>query len=61
MHGAELIEKESIKDLKFVNHEVLPTPEAIHHRKNELERASLIVNAHHGKIKQIFETHPGLK
>lgn len=61
MYGAELIEKEKIRDLKFVKHEVLPTEEAVAHRKNELERAATIGNAHHGKIKLIFETQEGLK
>lgn len=61
MYGAELIEKESISALKFVNHEVLVDKDAIHHRKNELERATMIGNAHHGKIKLIFETMEGLK
>jgi hypothetical protein len=61
MYGAELIEKEQIRELKFVNHEVLGSADAIVHRKNELERAALIGNAHQGKIKIIFETQQGLK
>ena len=61
MHGAELIEKEKIKELKFVNHEVLHSSDAISHRKKELERATTIGNAHHGKIKIVFETQDGLK
>jgi hypothetical protein len=61
MQGAQLIDKETIRDLKFVKHEVLTSEEAVLHRKRELERATAIGNAHQGKIKLIFETMDGLK
>jgi len=61
MHGALLIEKEEIKNVKFVHEEVLTTEEEIKNRKVELERAATIGNAHHGKIKLIFHTEDGLR
>jgi hypothetical protein len=61
MHGALLIEKEELKDVKFVHDEVLITTADIKHRHTEFERAATLGNAHHGKVKIIFGTEDGLK
>ncbi|MFN4235187.1 MAG: hypothetical protein ACK4IK_10325 [Bacteroidia bacterium] len=56
-----LIEKEKIADLKFPSEEVLKTKEEITQRRSDLEKATILGNAHRGKIKIIFEDSEGLK
>jgi hypothetical protein len=61
MHGATLIEKETIEGLKFVQKDILTHKDEILHRKRELERASTMGNTDHTKVKLIFETKDGLR
>ena len=61
MHGATLIEKETINGLKFVQKDVLTHKDEIVHRKKELERAATMGNTDHTKVKLIFNTLDGLK
>ena len=51
----EKIEKENISDLKFPEKEVLLDPEKIKERAAELNRALLLGNLEHTKIKIYFE------
>ncbi len=51
----ELIEKESIDDLKFPANDVLDDNEKIAERKRELHRALSLGNLEHSKIKIYFE------
>ena len=51
----EKIEKEKISDLKFPDKEVLLDPERIKERAAELNRALLLGNLEHTKIKIYFE------
>ncbi len=61
MNSVALVQKEDIPGLKFVKHEVLATKEEVHKRKMDLERAMVLGNAEHGKIRIVFETDEGLK
>jgi hypothetical protein len=56
-----VIEKEEIVNLKFPSTEVLNDPEQIKKRLNDLERATRLGNAEHGKIKITFEDSVGIK
>ena len=51
----EKIEKENISDLKFPDKEVLLDPEKIKERAAELNRALVLGNLEHTKIKIYFE------
>lgn len=56
-----LVEKESIRDLKFPENEVLTSKDAIRIREAELERALKLGNLEHNKIKIVFEDAEGVK
>ncbi|MES2591435.1 MAG: hypothetical protein V4608_06090 [Bacteroidota bacterium] len=55
------IEKESIRDLKFPDNEVLASADDIKNRLANLERALTLGNLEHNKIKIVFEDSEGLK
>lgn len=55
------IEKESIRDLKFPDNEVLSSEDDIKNRMANLERALTLGNLEHNKIKIVFEDAEGLK
>jgi uncharacterized protein (UPF0248 family) len=56
-----IVEKESIRDLKFPENEVLTSKDAIRIREAELERALKLGNLEHNKIKIVFEDAEGVK
>jgi len=55
------IEKESIRDLKFPENEVLTSKDEIKIRNSDLERALKLGNIEHNKIKIVFEDAEGIK
>lgn len=55
------IEKENIRGLKFPEHDVLTSKDAIKIRNSHLERALKLGNLEHNKIKIVFEDSEGLK
>ncbi len=61
MNSIPVVEKETIAALKFVKHEVLQTKEQISQRKADLNRAMMLGNIEHNKIRITFETEDGLK
>lgn len=56
-----VIEKETLSDYTFVDHEVLKSQEDIMMRKMNLNRALILGNAYRRKVKLVFETTVGLK
>ena len=60
-NSATIIEKEEIVNLKFPKHEVLRTKDEIIQRRLDLERAMVLGNAEHGKMRITFETTDGVK
>lgn len=56
-----LIQKEDIKRVKFTSTEVLNSNNDISQRRVDLEKAMILGNAYHGKIKIVFETTDGIK
>lgn len=56
-----IIEKEEIVNLRFPDKDVLTDPELIKKRQIDLERATRLGNAHHGKINITFEDSVGIK
>ncbi|MBA3899199.1 MAG: hypothetical protein H0X62_03160 [Bacteroidetes bacterium] len=57
----QLVQKEEIANFLFPAKEVLETEDKISNRRLELERATTLGNAEHGKIKIIFEDRDGVK
>ncbi|MCB9255558.1 MAG: hypothetical protein H6579_00350 [Chitinophagales bacterium] len=53
---AELIEKENLNAIRFINREVLSNPQDIVSRAASLTRALILGNAHQGKVKLKFKT-----
>jgi uncharacterized protein (UPF0248 family) len=60
-NSPQIIQKEEIANLLFPSTEVLQSSDKINNRRLELERATTLGNAEHGKIKIIFEDKEGLK
>jgi hypothetical protein len=56
-----LIDKDTVKDLRFPQHEILETPQDLAKRKNDLTRALTLGNVHHNKVRIIFSDHDGCK
>ncbi|RYD72843.1 MAG: hypothetical protein EOP53_21210, partial [Sphingobacteriales bacterium] len=54
-----MIAKEEIGKLHFDHHEVLKSPEAIQRRKEDLERAMILGNTSHSKVKIEFVSKDG--
>ncbi len=57
----EIINKEDVPKYHFVSYEVLDHTADRQHRKAELEKAMILGNADHVKIKLFFMTDDGLK
>ncbi|GAB4149632.1 MAG: hypothetical protein Fur0041_22700 [Bacteroidia bacterium] len=57
----ELIEKEQVAALRFPNGDVLTDNEEKNRRKSELERAMVLGNMDHNKVKIIFSDETGPK
>lgn len=53
---AELIEKENLNAVRFINREVLSSAQEIVSRSASLTRALILGNAHQGKVKLNFKT-----
>lgn len=60
-NSATLIEKEEIVNYKFPKHEVLHTKDEIIQRRRDVERAMVLGNTEHGKMRITFETTAGIK
>src|SRR4051812_11268050 len=56
-----LIDKDQVKNLRFPQMEVLPTPIEIARRKETLQRALILGNLDHNKVKIVFSDSEGLK
>jgi hypothetical protein len=56
-----LIDKDTVKDLRFPQTEVLETPQELAKRKNDLTRALTLGNVHHNKVRIIFSDTDGSK
>lgn len=57
----QMIDKEAVAQLRFPDKEVLPTKEDIKERNRELDRALVLGNLEHQKIKIYFEDDTSLK
>jgi hypothetical protein len=60
MLNETMIAKEEISKLHFVHHEVLNSQEAIQKRKEDLERAMILGNAYHSKVRIEFVATDGI-
>jgi hypothetical protein len=60
MH-ASVIEKESVAEIRFVNHEVLQNQQEIIKRRHQLQRAVSLGNLYKGKCKITFMSKEGPK
>jgi hypothetical protein len=60
-YAASLIEKEQIANFKFPKHEVLHSKDEIIQRRRDVERAMVLGNTEHGKMRITFETTEGIK
>lgn len=56
-----LIQKEQVGELRFPSAEVLDNPEAIRLRRAELDRALILGNVDHNKVRIIFMDSEGPK
>ena len=56
-----LVQKEQVSQLRFPSTEVLDSPEAIRMRRAELDRALILGNVDHNKVKILFIDNEGLK
>lgn len=61
METIELIEKEQVNTLHFVQEDVLTDKDARKVRFMKLEKGMLLGNGYHSKVKIIFETTDGTK
>ena len=57
----EVINKEDVPNYHFVSYDVLDSDDERHHRKSELDKAMILGNSEHVKIKIFFMTVEGLK
>jgi hypothetical protein len=56
-----LIDKEAVAGLHFPSEEVLTSADLIVRRSNELDKAGMLGNMDHVKVKIVFEDTEGLK
>jgi hypothetical protein len=56
-----LIDKDQVKDLRFPQQEVLSNPESVRMRRIELDRALILGNVDHNKVRIIFIDSEGPK
>lgn len=61
METPVIISKESISAFKFTKTEVLETFSEIVERREKLDKATLLGNAFHNKVKIVFNTKEGIK
>lgn len=57
----EIVDKESVRLLNFPREEVLKTSDSAKERRSLLERATILSNLYHNKVKITFEDSDGLK
>jgi hypothetical protein len=61
MRNIPLVEKESLKSVLFPREEVLKSVEMARERKSLLERATMLSNLYHNKVKIVFEDRESSK
>jgi hypothetical protein len=61
MRNVPLVEKETVKAMFFPREEVLKTVDSAKERRNLLERATVLSNLYHNKVKIVFEDRDGSK
>ncbi len=61
LNKPQLVEKESIRDLKFPENDVLTSKDEIKIRNSNLERALKLGNIENIKMKIVFEDEIGMK
>jgi len=61
MRNVPIVEKETVKVMIFPREEVLKTSESAKERRNLLERATVLSNLYHNKVKIVFEDRDGNK
>lgn len=61
MRNVPIVEKETVKVMIFPKEEVLKTSESAKERRNLLERATVLSNLYHNKVKIVFEDRDGSK
>lgn len=60
-HIVEIVDKEALRTLNFPREEVLKTTDSAKERKSLLERATILSNLYHNKVKITFEDSDGSK
>lgn len=61
MRNVPEVQKETLKASVFPREEVLKSRESAEERKNMLERATILSNLYHNKVKIVFEDSDGSK
>ena len=61
MRNIPVVEKENVRKLIFPREEVLSTVDSTNHRRALLERATILSNLYHNKVKIIFADREGEK
>ncbi|MCB0820424.1 MAG: hypothetical protein KDC13_07360 [Bacteroidetes bacterium] len=61
MRNVPEVQKETLKTSVFPREEVLKSRESAEERKNMLERATILSNLYHNKVKIVFEDSDGSK
>ena len=61
MRNVPLVEKETVKAMFFPREEVLKSVDSAKERRNLLERATVLSNLYHNKVKIVFEDRDGSK
>jgi hypothetical protein len=61
MRNVPLVEKETLKKMVFPREEVLKSVESAQERRTLLERATILSNLYHNKVKIVFEDREGSK
>lgn len=56
-----IVEKETVRKMVFPREEVLKSVESAKERRNLLERATILSNLYHNKVKIVFEDRDGTK
>lgn len=61
INRASLVEKESVRKMVFPQEEVLKNADSARERRSLLERATILSNLYHNKVKIVFEDREGTK
>jgi hypothetical protein len=61
MRNVPIVEKESLKNMIFPREEVLKSLDMARERRAMLERATVLSNLYHNKVKIVFEDREGSK